>query len=329
MPLTPLDFAHFLYSQLITTPVYPRTSCKGKTIIVTGANAGLGYEAAKHFVRLGAEKVILGVRSLAKGRRAAESIEKEEKRAGVVEVWELDLASYASVKGFAKRVGELERIDAVVENAGIATGIYVKAEDNESTITTNVVSTFLLALLLVPILKRSAAKNAITPTLVIVSSEVHALTPFAERDAQPSIFAHLNDPDTADMDDRYQVSKLLEVLAVRELCATRIPGPDYPVVVNMLNPGFCHSGLAKEMDGAWAMWLMKKTLARTTEVGSRTLVLAALAGRETHGEYMSDGVVAKTSAFVRSEQGKMAQGRVWRELSEKLEAIQPGILEGL
>lgn len=82
---------------------------------------GLGYEAAKHFVRLGSKKVILACRSLKKGQKAAESIENEEHRHGVVEVWELDLGSYESVKAFAKRVDGLKRIDAVVENAGMCT----------------------------------------------------------------------------------------------------------------------------------------------------------------------------------------------------------------
>jgi len=210
----------------------------------------------------------------------------------------------------------------------VATGKFVVTEDNESTITTNVVSTFLLALLLLPTLKRSAAKYNITSNLSIVSSEVHMFTSFPERNAQPSIFDHLNNKDTANMDDRYNVSKLLEILALRELCQKHIPQP-YPVTVNTLNPGFCHSGLAREIDNDWGMWAMKKVLARTTEVGGRTLVLSALAGKETHGEYMTDGVVAQTAPLVRSEDGKRAQERVWSELSRKLEAIQPGILENL
>ncbi|KAF1355426.1 putative short-chain dehydrogenase [Delphinella strobiligena] len=317
----------FFHSQLFVEPAYPKQSCEGKTII-TGANVGLGYEAAKHFVRLGSEKVILACRNLEKGQRAAESIEKEEHRNGVVEVWELDLGSYESVKAFAKWVDGLKRIDAVVENAGVATGTYAITEDNETTITTNVVSTFLLALLLLPILKRSATTHNTTPTLTIVSSEVHYFTSFPERNAQPSIFEHLNDKSTANMNDRYNVSKMLDVLTVRELCQKIIPQP-YPVTLNTVNPGFCNSSLAREMEGNWGMWLMKKILARSTEVGSRTLVIAALAGRETHGEYLSDGVIAETAPLVRSEEGKRAQARVWKELSGKLEAIQPGILNNI
>lgn len=328
MPESFSDFLKFVYGQLFIKPTHPTQSCDGKTIIVTGANVGLGYEAAKHFVRLGAAKVILGVRNIEKGEAARANIEKEEYRSGVVEVWELDLARYESVKAFAKRADGLERIDAVVENAGVATVPFNLTEDNETTITVNVVSTFLLALLVLPALKRSASRHSITPTLTIVSSEVHSRTDFPERTAQPSIFAYLNDKATANMNDRYPLSKLLEVLVVRELCQNEIRQP-YPVTMNMLNPGFCHSSLTREVDEQWGWWLMKLVLARTTEVGSRTLVHAALAGKETHGKYMSNGVVAPTAPLVRSNEGKKAQERVWRELSQKLEAIQPGILENL
>ena len=48
-----------LYDQVFTTPAYPTTDCTGRTIIVTGANTGLGKEAVRHLVRLNADRVIL------------------------------------------------------------------------------------------------------------------------------------------------------------------------------------------------------------------------------------------------------------------------------
>lgn len=325
---SPLDFLSLVYTQWFIKPTYPRYPCEGKTIIVTGANVGLGYEASKHFVRLGAAKVILAVRSLKNGEEAKASIERDEKRvgSGVLEVWELDLGRYDSVKAFAKRVDSLERIDAIVENAGIVSSTYRRVEDNESLITVNVVSTLLLALLVLPALKRSASRYNITPTLTIVSSEVHAFTTFPERN-QPAIFDYLNDKNTADMSDRYHVSKLLEILAVRQLCQHELKQP-YPVTLNCMNPGLCHSSLARNVEG-WGFTIMKAILARTTEVGGRTLVHAACAGKESHGEYMSDGVVKQPSVFVRSEEGRKAGERVWAELSAKLERIQPGIMGNL
>ncbi|KAL1304753.1 hypothetical protein AAFC00_003691 [Neodothiora populina] len=325
------DARHVFYSQFFVTPALPKSSCEGKTVIVTGANVGLGYEAAKHFVRLGAEKVILGCRSVEKGQTAAEAIEREEHRTGVVEVWQLDLSKYESVEQFAKKVDGLKRIDMIIENAGIATEKFSKAEADESTITVNVVSTFLLALLALPALKRTAETYSITPTLTIVSSDVHFFVEFPERNAQTSIFEALSDSTKANMSERYHVSKLLEILVVRELCQTQISRP-YPVTINTPTPGFCYSELVREAEGTWRGTfynIMKRLVARTTEVGSRTLVLCGLAGQETHGEWMVDGKPARTSSFTTSEEGKKVGARVWKELSEKLEAIHPGILRNL
>jgi len=191
----------FIYRQLFVTPPYPKHALTGQTIVVTGSNVGLGMEAARHFVRMNAEKVILAVRSVEKGEKAKASIEESTGRQGVAEVWSLDLASYESVKDFAKRAEALKRLDAIVENAGIATTKYDRAEDNEATITVNVVSTFLLALMILPKLRETATKYNVTPRLTIVSSEVHMFTNFAERNS-PNIFDTLNDKATANMADR-------------------------------------------------------------------------------------------------------------------------------
>ena len=65
--------------------------------------------------------------------------------------------------------------------------------------------------------------------------------------------------------------------------------------------------------------------------GSRTLVAAAEAGPESHGKYMHDGKVddGALSAFVKSDDGKKAAVKVWDELSEILERIQPGVTKDL
>lgn len=91
-------FSH-LHTQLFCffKLLVPTEDLSGKTIIVTGANVGLGNEAAKHFVHLNAHRVILAVRTIKKGEAAEAEIETETNRTGVVEVYELDYSSYASV----------------------------------------------------------------------------------------------------------------------------------------------------------------------------------------------------------------------------------------
>ncbi|KAB8336827.1 hypothetical protein FH972_021136 [Carpinus fangiana] len=330
----------FIYSQLFVSCPVPDKSFAGKTVIVTGSNNGLGLEASKHFSRLGAEKVILAVRNLSKGEAAKKEIEEETKCAStVVEVWQLDLSSYESVKQFSARcTKDLKRIDALVENAGIAQDKFSTVEDNEATITVNVVSTFLLALLMLPKLKQTAQQFNVRPNLVIVSSEVHFLPEFNERKSS-DMFAELNGESTAVMQERYPVSKLLEVYASREIAeltgspsiyqATSPSGAaktqsDYPVTINFLNPGFCRSGLSKDIQ-TLGFRIMTLLLARTTEHGSRTLVSAAGAGPETHGEYLSDCIITKPSRPVVSDDGADTQKKVWRALIKKLEAIEPGV----
>ncbi|KAK2754524.1 hypothetical protein FQN54_006925 [Arachnomyces sp. PD_36] len=310
---------------------YPENDFSNQTIIVTGANTGLGFEAAKHFVRLGAEKVILAVRSVSKGEAALEAIETSTRRKGVATVWELDLGSYQSVKRFAERANGLPRLDAVVENAGIAAMSYSTLEDNESTITVNVVSTFLLALLILPKLRESSRATGLTSRLTIVSSGVHAWPKFEERTAD-NIFEALNNKKTAKMGERYPVSKLLEVLVVRELAEQSKSWKD-SVAINVLNPGFCQSELARNATGFIHVMitLQKLIAAKSTEQGSRTLVSAAASGAESHGKYFHNGVIDDDalSPFVRSTEGKDAQKKVWKEITQKLEGIQPGILQNL
>jgi len=313
----------FFYSQLFVTPKYPTKSFAGQTVIVTGSNVGLGCEAARHFARLDAAKVILAVRNLPAGEEAKQSIETSTNRPGVCEVWKLDLASYDSVKAFAARASQLPRLDIVVENAGIAIPKFSLAEAHERSITVNVISTVLLGLLLLPKLTTTAKElPSKTPHLTIVTSEVHRRTRFPEWETD-NTFATLDDEKTANMAERYPTSKLLEVFAVREM-APRIANSG--VVLNMLNPGLCHSELAR--DSGWMIWLLKLVLARSTEVGSRTLIAAAAAGKGSHGAYMTDGEVANgaLSWFVTSEDGVKAQKKIWNELGEILEKIEPGIM---
>ena len=341
---TPGSIPYFLSSQFYHSNfAVPHGSFEGKTIIVTGSNVGLGYEAAKHFARLGAAKLILAVRSVEKGEKARKQIEAEtDLRQGIVETWQLDLGSYDSVKKFAARASqELDRVDVLCENAGIAAATYRQFEGEESTITTNVISTFLLAFLMLPKLKETASRFSTRPVLTIVSSEVHHWSAFKEprQAAEGQIFEDLSDPKKANMGDRYPLSKLLEVFIIRQMAALRPtrasssaaadPARDCPITINTVNPGFCHSELAREAGALSPVTLMKMFLARTTEVGSRTLVHAAGCGPDTHGQYLSDCDIEPPSKLVRSDEGEKLQGRIYNELTKKLEKIAPGCTSNL
>lgn len=144
--------------------------CAGRTYIVTGANIGLGLETARHLVGIGAERVIMAVRNLETGEGAKKDIEASTGIKKVAEVWHLDLSSYASVRAFAfKAIETLGRIEAVIENAAVATAAG-EAEGRHIALTVNIISTLLLAILLLPKLRSDAAKFGYNPRICIVSS---------------------------------------------------------------------------------------------------------------------------------------------------------------
>lgn len=317
----------FLYNQLFVTPPLPTYSFTGQTIIITGSNVGLGLEAARHFTRLNASRIILAVRNTTAGNEAKSSIEKSTKRTDIVEVWTLDLSSYASVLSFASRCQTLARIDVLLLNAGIVATKFSLMENHESTLTVNVISTFLLACLLLPKLSETAHEFSTKTHCTIVSSDVHGWTSFKEREEE-KIFDVLDDEKKADMGDRYPLSKLLEILVVRRIAPS--VSKTYPgVMLSTTNPGLCHSALGR--DSGWFLWGVKQLLARTTEVGGRTLVAPATGGEEAHAMYYSNGVVneGKLSAFARSEEGAKAGAKVWGQLRGLLEGVKQGVTEGL
>lgn len=308
-----MSLPSFLYSQLFVSLPSPDHDFTGQTIVVTGGNTGLGLEAARHLLKLNASHIILGVRNMSKGEEAKKGLKGLSGYTAQVDVFQLDMEDYESVKKFAARVSTLPRVDVAILNAGkIAQEFYI-AEQDESTITVNVVSTMLLAFLLLPKLRASAQPARPCPRLVIVSSDRHVMTNLPEWKT-PNTFETLRSKTYYGPDDRhvefnphlpflktnlqirYYASKLLSVLCMRQL-AKEIASTKPHVVANGLTPGYCFTNLVTPVKGLWGwqLWLMKYSIARTAEQGSRTLVHAATLGLEGHGKYLND---CKINEFV-------------------------------
>lgn len=192
----------FLHSQLFVTPPVPTYDFGGQTIIITGGNRGIGFEAARHLLNLNAKRVILAVRSVQRGQDAAEELEKSTGRPGSVQVEELDMASHESVKAFATRMEKLDRLDAVLLNAGMYTHRFYLAGGYESHLTVNVINTVFLALLLLPTLRLSAEKNKSESRISFVSSDRHVMFSLPEwKEERP--FEFLSDEKRAKMQERF------------------------------------------------------------------------------------------------------------------------------
>ncbi|KAJ9416903.1 hypothetical protein QL093DRAFT_2119498 [Fusarium oxysporum] len=305
-----------IYSNLFINLPYPETKddLSDKIMIVTGSNTGLGFEASQHLLRLGVGKLIMAVRSLDKGEKARKELLQLTKRSPEsIEVWNLDMASYESVKSFSARaIAKLPTIDVVLANAGLATSDkFSMAEDNERTITVNVISTFLLFFLLLPKLQKSSYPGK----FVIPNSATHYWAPIKELipdEKADKIFSRLNNPEKSIMESRYYVSKLIVLYITREIAARLSASEKSSVIINAPNPSYCKSGLLREKQESTPPDFM----ARSTEMGSRALVAGVLAVRDP-------------ACHVTNKTGAKIQTALYEELVDKLEIVAPGVSENM
>lgn len=121
----------------------------------------------------------------------------------------------------------------------------------------------------------------------------------------------------------------MEVLLVREL-VSRLNDTEFPVTITLANPGLCKSTIGHSAtDPAPHKPLIVRALLsiieRTTEVGSRALVLGASAGPASHGLFMSDGKNQEVEGWIYEDMGKRAQEKVFEQTMKVLETRKPGI----
>ncbi|KAG4440815.1 hypothetical protein IFR05_003687 [Cadophora sp. M221] len=311
----------------------PPGSFESQTVLITGGNSGLGLETARHIVKLGASKVILGVRNLSKGEAAKIDIESTTGRTGVVEVWEVDLEIFDSVDEFSARAARLERLDVAIMNAGLASLQWnLSSEGYERQLQVNCLSTALMMLLLLPILVRSRREYPDSrPHLVVVGTDMHADAKFDERNCDEVIEA-LNDKarweeSQAIPTERYAVSKLLmHYMAYEMVRLTPTIKEEPAVIVNIVNPGFCKSELMNHEPGRlFLLEAMHFLVARTTEEGSKTIVDGAVRGIDSHGKFIEHQKFAPVGKLVFSEEGTKLRRKIWHEVLEILVPAVPAV----
>lgn len=228
-------------------------SFSGRTVIVTGANSGLGAVTARELARVGA-RVVLAVRNTAKGEAAAANMP------GDVQVRALDLADLSSVRRFADGV---EGVDVLVNNAGIMAVPYALTVDGfESQIGTNHLGHFALTNLLLP---------KLTDRVVTVSSFAHLFGYLSLKDLNWK-----SRPYSAWL--AYGQSKLANLLFTSEL-QRRLTAIGSPLRAVAAHPGYSNTNLqgrtGHRIGDAVMLAIGNRFLATDADFGARQTLYSA------------------------------------------------------
>ncbi|OAA55855.1 NAD(P)-binding domain protein [Niveomyces insectorum RCEF 264] len=313
----------FIRNQFLTKHKTPpkTTDLSGQVMIVTGSNTGLGLECAAQLLSYKLSHLIMAVRSTDKGEAATVPLRRQYPHATIL-VWPLDMTSYDSIRAFVALVDkDLARLDVAILNAGMGfRGFHlVPSTGHEETVQVNYLSTMLLTILLLPVMKRKSPASGTRGRITISTAMLSAGAKFANKHAVP-LLPSFDHEAVFDPRDIYATSKLLGQLALWKL--TDIVSAD-DVVVNMVEPGFIKgTELHRALTGGGRVFmnLFKAAAGRTTKVGATAYIDAAVVkGKETHGCILSNWEISPYAPFEYTAEGKVVMERLWAETTLTME----------
>ncbi|KAF7308988.1 hypothetical protein MKEN_01099700 [Mycena kentingensis (nom. inval.)] len=324
----------FIFYRLLPDQFFGRVSetiedLTGRTYLITGGNNGVGLATAVHLARMRPARIILAVRNVEKGEKAKAEIVAETGYTGKMEVWELELSSFASVKAFGERANsELERLDGAILNAAYNGPDWNTTVDGwEYMIQVNLLATGFLGALLLPLLNKTTSlpqplpdATPIAPHLALVGSSGQYIARFPERSALHILDA-LNDKKHSNIMDRYMTTKLLIILFARELAALPLA---QGVVVNVTDPGLCKSGLGRDFEMPPIAEKIYGTIVWPAAKGALNVTYSAL--RPTPpAAYVAVCQVRKYDAWVYTAEGQRVQKQLWKEASDLWRSVDPSV----
>lgn len=275
---------------------------QGRTFVVTGANSGLGAEAAKALVQAGAH-VILACRNVDKGKAVAAPLGAR------AEVRRLDLADLASVREFADSVGSL---DVLVNNAGVmAVPLRRTVDGFEMQIGTNHLGHFALTGLLL---------GKVTDRVVTMSSAMHKIGSIDLDDLNWERRPYRRWP-------AYGQSKLANLLFTYEL-QRRLAAAGSAVKALAAHPGYAATNLQSHTESisSRVMALANPVIAQPAEMGALPMLYAATVPDAAGGSYLGPSSMFETRGYpkVVSSNRKSHDRSVARQLwaaSEQLTGV--------
>ncbi|MEJ2050920.1 MAG: oxidoreductase [Calditrichota bacterium] len=290
----------------------------GKVIIVTGANSGIGFEAAKAFTRHGGQ-VILACRVVEKAKRAADQIHSEIPGART-EILQIDLASLESIREFAAAfTAEHDRLDVLLNNAGIMMSPFGKTKDGfEQQFGINHLGHFALTGRLIDLVL-----NTPDSRVVNVSSTGHR---FGSMD-----FDNLDyDGGTKYSPTKaYGRSKLANLLFTYEL-QRRFEAAGSSSIAVAVHPGTANTNLTRYLEDKWyykMVWPLFRWMVQDQTMGALPSIRAAVDPRVTGGQYYGpDGFMEQKGYPVVVESNKAshneADARHLWEISEQMTGVR-------
>ncbi|KAH8810411.1 hypothetical protein DL96DRAFT_1760047 [Flagelloscypha sp. PMI_526] len=311
-------------------PDFPAgTTLAGRTVLITGASPG-----ALQFLQLNVATLIITARDVSRGEKAKQSLLSHPSLKGAVnsssiDVMTLDLNSFASVRQFTDSVKKkYDQLDNILLNAGMNIPDWKITEDgNEANIQTNYISNAFLALLFLPLLRKSAAQHH-SAYLTIVGSQMERYAPVAKKatveDVKQPLTYFRSKKSSSLM--RYSDTKLLVSMFIRQL-AQHI-GPDSGIIVNAMCPGMV---VPTSFEGPmpflfrWIIYCVKSFLGRPlVEAGRAVVFTSAIVGADAHGEFVVHNQVRPVASFAMTDKGKLLESSLWQDTLDLLKAEVPG-----
>ncbi|HAQ07498.1 MAG TPA: short-chain dehydrogenase [Bacillus bacterium] len=251
-----------------------KENLSGKTVVITGANSGIGYEAAKELARTGAA-VILAVRNEEKGQAAVNAIIQEQKNAAV-ELMKLDLSDQESIRAFAEAFkSRFESLDILINNAGVMIPPYGKTKDGfELQFGSNHLGHFALTGFLLPLLKKTPKSRVVT------------LSSIAHRGAS-IYFDNLDGSKGYKAMKFYGQSKLANLLFAKDL-DRRFKEHGIETISIACHPGISNTNLFKlgKSETPGYMKSLMKLFFQPAEMGALPTLYAATNENLKGGEYI-------------------------------------------
>lgn len=235
-----------------------------KTVIITGANSGLGFETAKKIAKNREYEVILACRNKERAEKAKEDIINETRNENI-KVMILDTSSLSSVRDFVEEFKKLNiKLNVLICNAGISSMHSGTTEDGfELVFATNYLGHFLLTNLLLPYMEENAK-------ILNVTSDMHN-PPGGIEWKDVEILAHPKKDDRS----KYSYSKLFNIYFTYEL-DRRLRKIDSKILVNAFNPGYMSATNFSQGRGSRFSEAMIKMMGRMGDLDKSSTALAEL-----------------------------------------------------